>query len=110
MQLMPETAARVAEEIGLAGYREDRLVDPGTNIRLGTAYLDGLMSRFRGRASAAIGSYNAGPEPVLRWLAAGAGQADDEWVESIPYEETRNYVKRVLRSRHAYRELYADAR
>lgn len=110
MQLMPATAARVADQIGLSGYDDDLLVDPATNIRLGTAYLDGLMGRFGGRASAAIGSYNAGPEPVARWLAERPGQADDEWVESIPYEETRNYVKRVLRSRHAYRELYADER
>jgi soluble lytic murein transglycosylase len=110
MQLMPATAARVAGEVGLRGFDEDRLTDPGTNIRLGTAYLDGLLGRFAGRASAAIGSYNAGPEPVARWLGERGGLADDEWVETIPYEETRNYVKRVQRSLQVYRELYADAR
>jgi soluble lytic murein transglycosylase len=110
MQLMPTTAARVADQIGFAGYDDDLLTDPATNVRLGTAYLDALLGRFGGRASAAVGSYNAGPEAVARWLAEGRGQADDEWVETIPYDETRNYVKRVLRSRHAYRELYADER
>ena len=110
MQLMPKTAARVADQIGFAGYDDDLLTDPATNVRLGTAYLDALLGRFGGRASAAVGSYNAGPEPVARWLAESRGQADDEWVETIPYDETRNYVKRVLRSRHAYRELYADER
>lgn len=110
LQLMPETAARVAAQIGLAGYDDDLLVDPATNIRLGTAYLDGLVVRFAGRTSAAVGSYNAGPEAVARWLAQHPGQADDEWIETMPYDETRSYVKRVLRSRHAYRELYADER
>lgn len=110
MQLMPATAERVARQIDLAGWNEGMLVDPTTNIRLGTAYLDGLVRSYPGRASAAIGSYNAGPEPVKRWLAERPRQADDEWVENIPYDETRNYVKRVLRSQHAYRELYADER
>jgi soluble lytic murein transglycosylase len=110
LQLMPETAARVADQIGFSGYDDELLVDPASNVRLGAAYLDALVGRFGGRASAAIGSYNAGPEPVTRWLAERPGQADDEWVETIPYEETRNYVKRVLRSLHAYRELYADER
>lgn len=108
MQLMPATAERVARQVGMADFDEAQLTDPAVNVRLGTTYLDGLLGRFGGRASAAIGSYNAGPEPVARWLAERPGLADDEWIEAIPYEETRNYVKRVLRSLHVYRELYAD--
>lgn len=110
LQLMPETAARVAGQLGFAGYRDALLTDPATNIRLGAAYLGTLFDRFGGRASAAVGSYNAGPAAVERWLAEHSAQADDEWVETVPYDETRNYIKRVLRSRHAYRELYADER
>lgn len=110
LQLMPETAARVAAQIGLSGYDDALLTDPATNVRLGAAYLDTLVGRFRGRTSAAVGSYNAGPGAVERWLAARPAQADDEWVENVPYDETRNYIKRVLRSRHAYRELYTDER
>lgn len=110
MQLMPDTAARVAEKIGVAGYDETRLTDPAINIRLGAAYLEALVDRFGGRVSAAAGSYNAGPAAIERWLRAEPGQADDEWVESIPYDETRGYVKRVLRSRCAYQEIYADER
>jgi soluble lytic murein transglycosylase len=75
------------------------------NIRLGAAYLHELLTSFDGRASAAIGSYNAGPHRIERWLADGPA-GDDEWVEAIPYEQTRTYVKRVLRSMHAYRVLY----
>ena len=64
------------------------------------------MRRFDGRLSAAVGGYNAGPTAVTEWLQAIAAEADDEWVESIPYDQTRSYVKRVLRSLHAYRVLY----
>jgi soluble lytic murein transglycosylase len=106
MQLMPATAQKVARDVGLQGFDVERLTDPATNIRLGTAYLDGLLGRFDGRASAAIGGYNAGPEAVARWLAERGDLADDEWVETIPYEETRNYVKRVERSLHVYRSLH----
>ncbi len=110
LQLMPETAARVAREAGLDLSAAERLADPAINVRLGTAYLGSLVERFGGRTSAAVGSYNAGPEAVARWLRERPALADDEWVESIPYDETRNYVKRVLRSRHVYRELYANER
>jgi soluble lytic murein transglycosylase len=113
LQLMPETAERVARLEALEGFRADDLFVPNVNIRLGAAYLDELLVRFSGRASVAIGGYNAGPHRVVRWLDAGSLEEssahtldDDEWVESIPYDQTRGYVKRVLRSVHAYRVLY----
>ncbi len=61
--------------------------------------------RFSGRTSAAVSGYNAGPHRVAQWLV-DAPPDDDEWVENIPYDQTRGYVKRVLRSVHAYRVLY----
>ena len=64
------------------------------------------MQRFDGRISAAVASYNAGPAAVARWLRERSAAEDDEWVESIPYDQTRRYVKRVLRSVQAYRVLY----
>jgi soluble lytic murein transglycosylase len=105
LQLMPSTAERVGAKLGIDAFQADALFGPGLNIRLGTAYLDDLLARFPGRVSAGIGSYNAGPDAVGRWLLAERGE-DDEWVEAIPYDETRKYVKRVLRSLHAYRVLY----
>jgi soluble lytic murein transglycosylase len=105
LQLMPETAERVATREELSSFNVDDLFVPDVNIRLGAAYLDELLLRFAGRASAAIGSYNAGPHRVVRWLEETGGD-DDEWVEDIPYEQTRAYVKRVLRSVYAYRVLY----
>jgi soluble lytic murein transglycosylase len=105
LQLMPSTAERLATQVRLDPFSADDLFDPGVNIRLGATYLQQLLDRFDGRRSAAIGSYNAGPDPVARWLAA-ADTEDDEWVESIGYDQTRTYVKRVLRSLHVYRVLY----
>lgn len=106
LQIMEPTGRRLAEAVGHPGFSADDLFEPRTNIRLGTHYLGELSQRFDGRLSAAIASYNAGPEAVSRWLVEEPDLDDDEWVEAIPYEQTRSYVKRVLRSLQAYRLLY----
>jgi soluble lytic murein transglycosylase len=105
LQLMPETAERVARDAQVGGFSVEDLFLPRVNIQLGSDYLTSLLRRFDGRASAAIGSYNAGPRVVAQWIADGPTE-DDAWVEEIPYDQTRSYVKRVLRSLHAYRVLY----
>jgi len=105
LQIMPETGERLAQREALADFSPDDLFLPAVNIRLGSSYLEQLMTRFDGRKSAAIASYNAGAEAASRWLAEGPSE-DDEWVEAIPYDQTREYVKRVLRSLHVYRALY----
>jgi len=106
LQLMPETAARMAGELGLDAPEVDALYQPALNIRLGTRLLGGLLREFAGRQAPAIGGYNAGSAVVGRWIAEARGLAEDEWVEAIPYDETRAYVRRVLRSLHAYGVLY----
>ena len=107
LQLMPRTARQLAEERGIEGFESEDLFDPETNIALGAAYLDQLANRFDGRLSAAIGSYNAGPRRVSSWLRGEAQKLpDDVWVEGIPYDQTRAYVKRVLRSLHVYQSFY----
>jgi len=105
LQIMPETGSRLALREALETFSPDDLFVPSINIRLGSAYLEQLMTRFDSRWSAAIASYNAGPEAVSRWLAEGPRE-DDEWVEAIPYDQTREYGKRVRRSLHVYRTLY----
>jgi soluble lytic murein transglycosylase len=105
LQLMPDTAERVARSVSMTDFAADDLFEPQVNITLGSVYLDQLLGQFSGHASAAIGGYNAGPHRVVRWLD-GSALEDDEWVEAIPYNQTRSYVKRVLRSVHAYRVLY----
>lgn len=106
LQLMPETAVRMARELGLAEPHVDALYDPALNVRFGTHLLGGLLREFSGRLPVAIGAYNAGSAAVARWVAEGGALAEDEWVEAIPYDETRAYVRRVLRSLHAYQVLY----
>ncbi len=106
LQIMVPTGDRLANRMGATGYQPDDLFDPETNIKLGAYYLAELMGRFDGRRSAAIASYNAGPNAVAEWLEKPTAKEDDLWVESIPYDQTRGYVKRVLRSYHAYRVLY----
>jgi soluble lytic murein transglycosylase len=105
---MPATGRGLATALGAARFDAAELYVPKRNLELGAFYLSQLLTRFDGRFSAAIASYNAGPEAVARWLAADGEREEDEWVESIPYDQTRNYVRRVLRSVHVYRSLYGS--
>lgn len=107
LQLMPATASQLAKERGLQSFEAEDLFDPKTNIMLGSTYLAQLGNRFEGRMSAAIGSYNAGPRKVASWLKGEGGRLEDDvWVENIPFDQTRGYVKRVLRSLHVYKVFY----
>lgn len=106
VQIMPETGRRLAERLGATSYSPDELFVPARNLELGAAYLAELLARFGGRVSCVIASYNAGPEAVQRWLAQNGALEEDEWIESIPYDQTRSYAKRVLRSFAIYQALY----
>jgi len=105
LQIMRETGADLASRRGRKSFDPDELFDPRTNIELGSFYLGELTRRFPTRLSASIASYNAGPHVVVNWIDQDE-RPDDEWVEAIPYSQTRSYVKRVLRSLQAYRLLY----
>jgi soluble lytic murein transglycosylase len=110
LQIMPATGEQLARKNGLRDFDPDDLYTPKVNIQLGAAYLEELGRRFPGRLSAAIGSYNAGPRAVNGWLRGEQkNREDDAWVEDIPYKQTRSYVKRVLRSLHVYRTVYAKS-
>ena len=111
LQLMPETARRTAARVGADALEESELLFvPETNIALGSAYLDYLSERFPNQVSAVIASYNAGPNAVASWLRGGEEVLEDDvWVEEIPYTQTRSYVRRVLRSLHAYESFYRAA-
>jgi soluble lytic murein transglycosylase len=106
-QLMPGTAVRVANSLRRR-VTQTGLFDPKQNIRLGSAYLGDLSRQFEGNSAHAIASYNAGPAAVNRWLKGMPGAELDEWVETIPVDETRRYVKRVLGSYGAYQLLSAS--
>jgi soluble lytic murein transglycosylase-like protein len=107
MQLMPQTAAAVAAEIGLEAPGRSGLLDPAVNLELGTAHLAGLVAAFEGEWAPALAAYNAGEQVVREWWEARPpGQPLDEWIEGIPYVETRLYVKGILGTYPAYRALY----
>jgi soluble lytic murein transglycosylase len=98
MQLLPETAHAVADELHLP-YDESRLTQPSFNVALGTRYLSDLGAKFAqspARLPLVVASYNAGDEAVTRWLARVPKMDIDEFVERIPYTETRGYVARVM--------------
>jgi soluble lytic murein transglycosylase len=104
LQLLPATARRAAAVLGRPSLRDEELVDPGTAIDLGSWYFAELVGRF-GDPAIALAAYNAGPRAAGPWAARGAGQELDEWVENVPYRETRRYIKVVVGAWSAYRIL-----
>lgn len=114
MQLMPATAAEVAAKQGLHLGPTTLTADPQTNILLGATYLAGLLARFQGAVPLAVAAYNAGPGRVTDWLSgygdprAAGGPEMIDWIEEIPFGETRNYVQRVLENQTVYRAELAD--
>ncbi|MDN3567927.1 lytic transglycosylase domain-containing protein [Paeniroseomonas aquatica] len=114
MQLLPGTAQQVARRIG-APYAVGLLTqDPGLNMRLGAAYLEQLIGRFGGALPFAIAGYNAGPGRVDEWLGTNGDPRTGavpmlDWMELIPFGETRNYVQRVVENMTIYRARDAGA-
>lgn len=105
MQVMPGTAHTVAQRLGLPAVGRDDLFDQETNIQIGVHYVEQLLEQFSGNVALTIASYNAGPAIVGNWVALHPGRSQDEFIELIPYQETRQYVKRVLRSYREYIRL-----
>ena len=109
MQLMPSTARWVARKIGLGGFQAAQVTEVGTNVTLGSAYLGMLLQRFDGSQAMAAAGYNAGPGRPARWrgmpLPEEDGLAGAVFTESIPVEQTRDYVKRVLANATVYSAL-----
>jgi soluble lytic murein transglycosylase len=105
MQLMPATARATAKRHAIPLPRLSLLSEPDTNIRLGTAYLSEMAERFNGNLAYASAAYNAGPYRVSQWLDARGDLPLDIWIETIPFDETRNYVQNVLAFRVIYERL-----
>ncbi len=95
MQLTPSTGKRVAKANRWRRPSNWDLLQPQTNIRLGTAYLDDLFRRYE-HPLLVLGAYNAGPHVVDRWQKMDLPQQADRWIETLPYHETRDYIARVL--------------
>jgi len=108
MQIMPEEASRIAAAGGLAEVTRESLFDPATNIALGAAEYSQKLAAMNGNHTLAIAAYNAGEEPVRGWLARTPIDDVDLFIESIPFAETRLYVKTVNRNRNEYRRIYEE--
>jgi len=106
MQIMPGTGKDIAKSLKVRPYGDQQLYNPELNIRFGSWYLARLLAEFEGKTHLAVAAYNAGPRAVRDWLTRFPGLPEDEFVEKIPYVETRNYVVRVLTSRQVYNILY----
>lgn len=105
MQLMPATAARTARSIGDPPPSRAALLTPNTNVRLGSRHLAMLMKRYDGNRYLSAAAYNAGEHRVDRWLREYPLDAADVWIDSIPFPETRNYVKAVMSFSYIYGRL-----
>jgi soluble lytic murein transglycosylase len=109
MQIMAETGNDISKGIGERyGLNRLNLFHPETNIYFGAWYLRWLLRLFDGRVTYALAAYNAGPGVVRRWIEREEERGMEEFIEDIPYRETRNYVKKVLAYYEAYRRLYGN--
>jgi peptidoglycan lytic transglycosylase len=109
MQLMPSTGRIYARKLGMRSFSTASLLQPETNVRLGTQYFKDLVDRFGG-VHYALAGYNAGEHRVARWLTEAPGLPADEFIDNIPFPETQNYVKRILGTAEDYRRLYGAGR
>jgi soluble lytic murein transglycosylase len=109
LQLMPETARRIAKHVDLTPEAGDRLGDPVVNVSIGSWYAADLLREGKGSVVWMLAAYNAGPGAASQWIRPGTGgDAAIDAVESIDYKETRGYVKRVVESANVYHALYFD--
>ncbi|MBG55898.1 MAG: hypothetical protein CL935_02060 [Deltaproteobacteria bacterium] len=108
MQLMPATARHVAKKKKIELKRKEEIYNPELNTLLGTIYLGGLSARFKSELIYTAGSYNAGPHNMIKWIKRWKGKPIDVFVEQIPFNETKNYVKRVYRSYKLYKKIYSS--
>ncbi len=106
MQVMPYTGNRIAEILGDKGFTPNQLLDPESAIKIGTKYLQRLNRKFNQALPLVAASYNAGPHRVKNWLQQFGNLETDEFIEHIPFLETRNYVKKVIANSYIYSELY----
>ena len=107
MQVMPKTALKLARQLKVR-YARARLTDPGYNLQLGSRYLANLIQSF-GTPEAALAAYNAGEDRVAEWTTGQSYLETGEFVESIPFTETREYVQIVIRNSEVYRLIYAPS-
>ena len=106
-QVMPGTGRELGRKLKIPKYRTAMLFTPDTNVKIGTYYLKALLDQLQGKWEATLASYNAGKSRVTGWLVATNYHEPAEFIESIPFSETRVYVQSVMRNAEVYRRLYS---
>jgi soluble lytic murein transglycosylase len=106
MQVMPRTGADLTRRLKLGSFSISQLHRPGRNLQLGTYYFRSLLDSLGGSVEAALAAYNAGKTNADLWLSWGPFQEPSEFVETIPFSETRTYVQAVMRNRWMYERIY----
>ena len=106
MQIMPDTAQWIAEEMELPDYSPNQLEDVQTNMKMGTWYLAYLLKEYDGNKVLALAAYNAGRGHVDSWIKEYGWEKNFSEIDEIPFSETRNYVKIVLLNEKQYNHLY----
>ena len=104
MQLMYSTAEEVAQKIGIE-LTEENIYEPNININIGTKYISILIQKY-GNINLALAAYNAGSGNVDNWINEGTLEKDGTNIENIPYLETNNYVRKILRDYEIYKKIY----
>jgi soluble lytic murein transglycosylase len=107
MQLLPPVGKQLAKEVRLRRFNQEQLTDPAINLQLGTRYFKHMVDSFDGEVEYALAAYNAGSERVRSWQGQGPYRDIHEFVESIPFSETREYVQAIMRNATVYRLLYS---
>jgi soluble lytic murein transglycosylase len=105
-QIMPSTGRELSRRLKLSSYSTAKLFQPSVNLQLGTYYLESLTRQTGGRLEAALAAYNAGLSRARTWLQWGDFQEPAEFIETVPFAQTRNYVQAVLRNADVYRQIY----
>lgn len=108
MQLLPPVGKQLAKEVRMRHFSQEQLTDPTVNLELGTRYFKHMVDSFGGQVEYALAAYNAGADRVKAWQAQGPYRDIHEFVESIPFSETREYVQAIMRNATVYRLLYSD--
>jgi soluble lytic murein transglycosylase len=106
MQLLPEVGKQTAKQIKFKHYSTADLLDPSANLKLGAKYFKSMIDEYNGQVEYALAAYNAGTNRVAEWRAAGTYKDIPEFVESIPFTETREYVQAIMRNRAMYKKIY----
>ena len=106
MQLLPSTALETAPKAGLSNFQASQLFSPDINLDLGCYYLSWLLEIFEGNFAVSLAGYNGGPTSAKTWYEKNGALDVDEFIEEIPFEQSRNYAKKIIRSYAAYEAVY----